>query len=105
MVNKRKSAVYGWAVDKQTILRFSQALGFIGYVSWEKFKYLGQPLTLGINKAPHWMEIINKIKAKMTAWGGQCLTTTGKLTLVKSVLSSLPIYQASFLLAPKIITE
>ena len=67
MVNKRKSAVYGWAVDHQTILRISQALGFTGYASWEKFKYLGLPLTLGSTKAPHWMEIISKIKAKMTA--------------------------------------
>jgi hypothetical protein len=41
----------------------------------------------------------------MTAWGGQWLTTAGKLILVKFVLSSLPIYQASFLLAPKMITE
>ena len=41
----------------------------------------------------------------MTAWGGQWLTIVGKLTLVKSVLSSLPIYQDSFLLAPKMITE
>lgn len=83
MVNKRKSSVYGWAVDQQTILRIAQALGFTGYVSWEKFKYLGLPLTLGIIKAPHWIKIISKIKAKMNAWGGQWLTTAEKLTLVE----------------------
>lgn len=105
MVNKRKSAMHGWAVDQQTILRIAQALGFNNYVSSEKFKYLGLPLTLGISKAPHRMEIINKIKAKMTAWGRQWLTIARKLTLIKSVLSSLPIYQASFILALKMITK
>lgn len=52
-VNNRKSAVYGRVVDQQSILRISQALRFTGYVSWDKFKYLGLPLTLGTTKAPH----------------------------------------------------
>lgn len=95
--------MYGWAVDQQTILRIAQALGFTSFASWDKFKYLGLPLTLGMSKAPHWQEIINKIKAKMTTWSSQWLSTAEKLILVKFVLSSLLIYQASFLLAPKVI--
>jgi hypothetical protein len=59
------------------------------------------PLTLGINKAPHWLEILSKIKEEMISWGGQWLTIVVKLILVKTFLSSLPIYQASFLLALK----
>ena len=47
------------------------------------------------------MEIISKIKAKIVSWGGHWLTKAGKVTLIKSVLSSLPIYQSSLLLAPK----
>lgn len=41
----------------------------------------------------------------MVAWGGQWLNNVGKLILIKAILSSLPIYQASFLLAPKEIIE
>jgi hypothetical protein len=96
--------VYGWNVDQQTIQRISLYLGFSGYASWEKIKYLGLPLTLGSNKSSLWTEVISKFKAKISAWGGQWLTNAGKLTLIKSVMSSLPIYQASFLLAPKAIT-
>jgi hypothetical protein len=103
LINKKKSAVYGWNVDQQTIQRIAQFLGFTGYASWEKIKYLRLPLTLGSNKSSLWTEIISKIKTKIAAWGGQWLTTAGKLILIKSVLSSLPIYQASFLLAPKTI--
>jgi hypothetical protein len=51
------------------------------------------------------LEIINKIKEKINAWGGHWLTTAGELILVKFVLSSLLIYQVVFLLAPKMITE
>jgi hypothetical protein len=103
LINKRKSAVYGWNADQQTIQRISQYLGFSGYASWEKIKYLGLPLTLGPNKSSLWTETISKFNAKITAWGGQWLSNAGKLTLIKSILSSLPIYQASFLLAPKAI--
>ena len=105
LVNKGKSAVYGWEVDQQSIHRIAQLLGLMGFASWDKIKYLGMPLTLEINKAPHWLEIISKIKAKMNAWGSQWLTITRNLILVKYVLSSLPIYQALFLLDPKMTTK
>jgi hypothetical protein len=78
---------------------------FQGFVSWDKIKYLGLPLTLGANKSSLWMEVISKFKSKIVAWGGQWLNNAGKLILIKAVLSSLPLYQASFLLAPKAITE
>jgi len=51
------------------------------------------------------MEVVSKIKSKIVAWGGQWLNNAGKLILIKVVFSSLPIYQASFLHAPKVITE
>lgn len=52
-----------------------------------------------------WSKIINKIKTKITIWGGYWLTKGGKVILIKTVLSALPIYQAAFLLAPKSVTD
>jgi hypothetical protein len=101
LINKRKSTMYGWNVYHQTIKRISHYLGFSDYVSWEKIKYLELPLTLGSNKSSLWIQVISKLKSKIAAWGGQWLTNAGKLTLIKLVLDSLPIYQDSFLLAPK----
>jgi hypothetical protein len=46
-----------------------------------------------------------KFKKKIAAWGGFWLTTGGKLTLIKSVLSALPTFQASLMLAPKAISD
>jgi hypothetical protein len=54
LINKRKIAVYGWNVDHQTIQRIAHYLGFSGYASWEKIKYLRLPLTLGSNKSLLW---------------------------------------------------
>ena len=47
LINNRKSAMYGWNVDQSTIANISQILGFEGFASWDKVKYLGLPLTLG----------------------------------------------------------
>ena len=97
--------MYGWNVDHSTIANISQILGFEGFASWDKVKYLGLPLTLGKNNPSLWLEIIGKIKAKIASWGGHWLTKAGNLTLIKSTLSALPIYQSSLLLAPKSIMD
>lgn len=98
LISKRKSAIYGCNVDQQEIQRIAYYLGFSRYASWDKIKYLGLSLTLGSNKLSLWKEVISKIKSKITA-------CAGKLIFIKFVLSSLLIYQASFLLAPKKITK
>jgi len=67
-------------------------LGFLGYDKWEKIKYLGLPLTLGPSPPSLWIEVISKIKEKITYLGGQWLTKVGKLVLIKVVLSTLPIF-------------
>lgn len=42
-----------------------------------------------------------EIQKKIVAWGGFWLTTGGKLTLIRLVLSALPTFQASLMMAPK----
>ena len=49
LINNRKSAMYGWNVDHSTVAEISHILGFEGYATWDKVKYLGLPLTLGKN--------------------------------------------------------
>ena len=44
-------------------------------------------------------------KKKIAVWGGFWLTTGGKITLIKSVLTTLPTYQASLMLSPKAISD
>ena len=81
--------------------QISNTLGFPSFVQWVKIKYLGLPLALGASPPLLWLDVLSKLKAKIVSLGGHWLTKAGKLVLIKSVLSFLPIFQSSLLLAPK----
>eukprot|EP00253_Pinus_taeda_P017122 PITA_17122 len=101
LISERKSAVYGWNTDQQTIERIASELGFKGYAEWDKIKYLGLPLTMGSNRNNLWEEVISKFNKKIAAWGGVWLTSGGKIILIRFVLSALPTFQATLLLSPR----
>lgn len=44
---------------------------------------------------------MHKIKIRIQSWRAMCLNLFGRVTLIKSVLSSLPVYLGSGLLPPK----
>ena len=92
LINKEKSAVYRWNVDPMKMHQISNILGFPRFVQWVKIKYLGLPLTLGASPPSLWLDVLSKLKAKNVSLGGHWLTKAGKLVLIKSVLSSLPIF-------------
>lgn len=94
--------MYGWNTKQHIIEKIENDMGFRGFVVWDKIKYLGLLITRGSNRNQLWDEVILKFKKKIAAWGGFWLTTGGKLTLIKSVLTTLPTYQASLMLAPPI---
>lgn len=59
------------------------------------------PIILSSYGSTAWREVIGKILARIQSWGGRWLNPAGKSVLLKSVLSSLTIFQCSGLLAPK----
>eukprot|EP00253_Pinus_taeda_P014967 PITA_14967 len=75
LISERKSAVFAWNADQQTIDRIASELGFKGYAEWDKIKYLGLPLTLGSNRNNLWEEVISKFNKKIAAWGGIWLSS------------------------------
>ena len=97
--------MYGWNTEQHIIEKIANDLGFTGFAMWDKIKYLGLPITLGSNINQLWDEVISKFKKKIAAWGGFWITTGGKLMLIKLVLTALPTYQASLMLAPKEISD
>ena len=48
-----------------------------------------------------WQPIIRKFEAKLEKWKQRSLSIGGKITLINSVLSALPIYLLSFFKIPK----
>ncbi|XP_050224138.1 uncharacterized protein LOC126673867 [Mercurialis annua] len=74
-INYEKSSVIGINVDDNSL---SDAAGF--------------PLSLKPVKAPSWDPVISNFLQQLAGWKGNLLSPAGRLVLVKSVLSSLPVY-------------
>ena len=64
-------------------------------------KYLGMPLETSFKIALIWNPILEKMEKKLSGWKRLYLSEGGRLTLLKSTLSSLPMYFLSLSTIPK----
>ena len=62
---------------------------------------MGIPMASGKDRKFATKEIIDKVKQRLQGWKMKTLFQAGRTTLITSVASSLPSYQASSLLFPK----
>ena len=60
-------------------------------------KYLGMPLRTSFKSAAIWNPILEKMENKLSGWKCLYLSEGGRLMLIKSTLSSLPMYFLLFL--------
>ena len=58
-------------------------------------KYLEMPLGTPFKTASIWNPILEKIEKKLSSWNHLYLSKGGRLTLLKSIFSSLPTYYLS----------
>ncbi|XP_043689263.1 uncharacterized protein LOC122640174 [Telopea speciosissima] len=63
--------------------------------------YLGAPLYAGRLKICFFDDMVGKIRNKVAGWKGKLLSTGGRVTLLKHVLSSIPIHVLATLIPPK----
>ena len=63
-------------------------------------KYLGMPLGTSYKTAFVWNPILERMEKKLSGWKHLYLSKEGRLTLLKSTLSSLPTYFLSSFVIP-----
>ena len=81
------SSDHGWARD------ISRSIGCLH--SKCPFTYLGFPLGDNMNRCSAWKSVLEKIHNKLSSLKAKILSRAGRLTLIKSVLNSLPVYYMS----------
>lgn len=69
------------------------------------FTYLGLPIGGNSSQSNIWEPIVKRMSNKLATWRGKLLSFGGRITLIKSSLSSLPIYFMSLFPVPKSIIE
>lgn len=67
--------------------------------------YLGIPVGVSSKNRSVWQPIISKCEAKLTKWKQRNLSMGGRITLINSVLTALPIYLLSFFKIPKLVVQ
>ena len=68
-------------------------------------KYLGIPLGTPFKTASMRNPILERMEKKLSSWKRLYLSKGGRLTLVKSTLSSLPTYYLSLFLIPVAVVD
>lgn len=89
-INIPKTEIYPIRVDTATVPHLIQ--NFPGKICKFPGKYLGLPLHIRKLQRIEVQPLIDKIGAQLPGWKGKLMSTSGRETLVKIVLSSQPIY-------------
>lgn len=103
-VNFAKTNVVGLNLEDRVVSGVASFLACrVGSVP---FKFLGVPVGANPRRISTWQSVIDSIKARLSLWRSTKLSIGGRVTLINSVLSSLPLYMFSMFRAPsKVIDE
>ncbi|GJY59135.1 RNA-directed DNA polymerase, eukaryota [Tanacetum coccineum] len=98
-LNIHKSKLMGIGVDTGEVVRAAKVFGCSTFTT--PFTYLGVMVGGSMSRLHTWDEVIRKISSRLSRWKLKTLSIGGRLTLIKSVLGSLPLYHMSIYKVPK----
>ncbi|GJS75041.1 RNA-directed DNA polymerase, eukaryota [Tanacetum coccineum] len=97
-MNLQKSKLLGFAVEDEKVSRAAMKMGCCTLKT--PFSYLGIKVGGMMSRIKSWDEIVDKLQSRLSKWKMKTLSIGGRLTLLKSMLGSTPIYYISMFKVP-----
>ncbi|GJX45828.1 RNA-directed DNA polymerase, eukaryota [Tanacetum coccineum] len=97
-INMSKSKIMGVYVDSDKVKRAAMKLGYL--ILKPPFLYLGLIVGGSMSRVHAWNEVVERVKKRLSKWKMKTLSIGGRLTLLKSVLGSMPIFHMSIFKVP-----
>nr|GFA40610.1 RNA-directed DNA polymerase, eukaryota [Tanacetum cinerariifolium] len=98
-INIQKSHLLGVGIPDNYVAEAVKSIGCS--IMKALFKYLGILVGDNMSSIKAWDETISKMKKRLSRWKLNTLSVGGRLTLLKSVLGFIPIYNMSIFNVPK----
>jgi hypothetical protein len=102
-INFHKSELFCFGEAKNRTMEYIRFFGCREGVF--PFRYLGIPMSPRKLSNGDWRMVEERFQKKLSSWKGKMLSSGGRLVLINSVLSSLPLYMLSFFRIPKGVLE
>nr|GEX19472.1 RNA-directed DNA polymerase, eukaryota [Tanacetum cinerariifolium] len=97
-INLCKSKIMGVNVEGSYVNQAAVKLGC--QVLTSPVIYLGTKVGGTMSRVQAWQEVMEKVKTRLSKWKMKMLSVGGRLTLLKSVLGSIPIFHMSIFRVP-----
>jgi len=92
-INFHKSKLAGFNVLSRDIDCYTR--------TFNSFNYLGLEVGGNPRKKKFWEPVLNKLKSRLSVWKGRFLSMAGRICLIKSVITAVPLYYLSLYKAPE----
>ncbi|GJY58003.1 RNA-directed DNA polymerase, eukaryota, reverse transcriptase zinc-binding domain protein [Tanacetum coccineum] len=88
----------GIGVNKSVVESAANLIGCS--ILYSPFNYLGVKVGANMSRISSWDDVVAKVSSRLSKWKIKTLSIGGRLTLLKSVLTSIPLYHMSIYKVP-----
>nr|GEX60484.1 RNA-directed DNA polymerase, eukaryota, reverse transcriptase zinc-binding domain protein [Tanacetum cinerariifolium] len=102
-MNMSKSKILGIHVEALKVKQAASKLECL--ILKTPFSYLGKKVGGSMSRVHAWDEVVEKVTSRLSRWKMKTLSIGGRLTLIKSVLGSIPMFYISIFKVPSSVLQ